>query len=139
MTPHLSVIFTMALGWGGSLGYRPKAVEYFLSARKATQLSNYSNIADPEFEDLHFRFGLRFESAWKRKFFPVFELGADVLLLGGSGEGLGYGGSGGVGVGFRMGKRLAIRTVSELNMLFFSYNSLRRRFFNQRFDLAISF
>lgn len=131
--------FYEGFGVGGSVGLRRSATEYFLSYRQSMQEANYSNITDPEFFDHSFRIGVRYEQNWSSPIFPVFELAGDVILLGsnGSGSGLGYGGSVGLGLGLRVNSRLGLRIVPELGMLFFSYSSLRRRFFNQRAELVL--
>lgn len=136
-----STDFYEGFGTGLSLGLYSSSNEYFLSYRQSLQQANYSNISDPEFFDHSFRAGVRFERNWSQSVFPIFELAGDLLFLGssGSGNGMGYGGSFGVGIGMRASSNLAIRLVPELGMLFFSYSSMRRRFFNQRVELALRF
>ena len=130
--------FYDGFGYGGSIGLLKKSREYFVSYRYSEQLSNYTNLAEPSYIDQAFRLGFRYSPA-KGSFVPVFELAGDFALFGGDGSGYGYGFSTGAGLGLRIGKQIQLRSVVELNMLFYSHESLRRRFFNQRFDLAFVF
>lgn len=136
-----STDFYEGFGSGASLGIHSGPIEYFLSYRQSIQRANYLNVADPSFFDHSFRAGMRFERSWSSTVFPVFELAGDCIFLGSnaSGSGMGIGGSVGLGLGMRMNSNLAIRLVPELGMLFFSYSSMRRRFFNQRMELALRF
>jgi hypothetical protein len=131
--------FYEGIGYGATFGLQRSRWEPFVSYRQSRQHSNYTNIDNPELMDRHARLGLRWERSWMQAIFPVFEIGADLVLPDPNGLGLGYGGSGGVGIGGRMGSAMALRLVSELNLISFPSDSLRRRLFNLRSELVLRF